>query len=218
MLAIEQVGVDSERARREVELEDLHRQRKEIFGVLPTHPAERDALAAFDLREPRARESAQMFAHSVLAHAERTADAAAGLADERRDEKVEIREVCEDHQRARSQRVVEQTIRQREVILERAAPGVWVVGQVVTNFRFVLTCRVRIRSCLWPCVTSGVVIRAWRAPVPVTIMATASPFGVSFPATVFGCGAACYHLAFKKILTFLPVCVRLTLSIIICRI
>lgn len=134
VFSIEQVGVDRKRTRREMELKDFHRQRKEIFGVLPTHPAEWDALAAFDLREPAARERTQMLAHSVLAHAERAADATAGLADERRDEETEIREVCEDHQRARSQRVVEQTIRQREVILERAAPGMRVVGQVVTSF------------------------------------------------------------------------------------
>ena len=134
VLSMEQVGVDRERAGREMELKDLHRQREEFFGVFLTHPAERDALAAFDLREPTSRERTQMLAHSVLAHAERAADAAAGLADERRDEEAEIREVCEDHQRARSQRVVEQTICQREVILERAAPGVRVVGQVVSSF------------------------------------------------------------------------------------
>ena len=140
VLAFEQVGVDRERARREMELKDLHRQREKVFGILPAHPAERDALAAVNLREPTARERTQMFAHGVLTHVERATDAAAGLADERRDEEAEIREVCEDHQRARSQRVVEQTIRQREVILERAAPGVWVVGQVVTSFLILGSC------------------------------------------------------------------------------
>lgn len=134
MLAIEQVGVDRERARREMELKDLHRQREKVFGVLPAHPAERDALAAFDLREPTSRERTQMLAHSVLAHAERAADTAAGLANERRDEEAEIREVRENHQRARCEGVVEQSIRERKVILERAAPGVWIVGQWVTSF------------------------------------------------------------------------------------
>jgi len=134
VFSIEQVGVDRKRTRREMELKDFHRQRKEIFGVLPAHPAERDALAAFDLREPTARERTQMLAHGVLAHAERAADAAAGLADERRDEEAEIREVRENHQRARCEGVVEQSVRQRKVILERAAPGVWIVGQWVTSF------------------------------------------------------------------------------------